>query len=742
MLRPDRKRSQINRNHMPKALRWLTALVIFSLSMGLWGSSIPKVEAATWEAKVDPWVLTASTAGETEFLVFLGAHADLSAAAALESKTAKGAFVYTSLTSIAESSQKSLRTALDTLGVAYQPFWVVNALWVRGDLALIQQIAQRSEVAHIYANPQVQLSLPEPPAAPLEPLSVSSVEWNILKINADDVWAAGFTGQGVVVGGADTGYIWDHPALINQYRGWDGAAVDHNYNWHDATRLSPAVPVDPYGHGTHTMGTMVGDDGAGNQIGVAPGAQWMGCRNMDNSGYGTPARYIECYEWFIAPYPIGGDPFIDGDPSKAPDVINNSWACPTSEGCTDPNVLLAAVQAVRAAGIVTAHSAGNEGSTCGSVQTPAAIYAESFSVGAVSSSDSIASFSSRGPVTMDGSNRLKPNVSAPGVSIRSSVPGDTYGYKQGTSMAAPHIAGVVALLISANPALAGQVDVLESLIEETAVPLYTSEGCGGDTQTSLPNHTYGWGRVDAWAAYQEIPFGLFVNKIATAAVLPGYPITYTLSVANTHPFSATHNIILTDTIPVGTDFIAATGSYSITKAGVRWEIGDLAAGISSTVNLMVQVPATATKTITNAYYGALSNEVAPVSGVPVSTFVQIPGVALSGGQSGVLYNPCDASSTLMYTHQITNTGNYTDSFHLMADSSQGWANLDLKVVLATGESAFFDLEITPTCPMTPGTVDFTTLIATSSTLSSVTATLTDTTRIGYRWFYPLIFREP
>lgn len=122
------------------------------------------------------------------------------------------------------------------------------------------------------------------------------MEWNLQLVGADQVWALGATGQGVVIGGQDTGYDWDHPALIEQYRGWDGLSADHNYNWHDAIHSNSGFndcgadspePCDDNRHGTHTMGTMVGDDGAGNQVGMAPGAEWIGCRNMDE-GVGTP----------------------------------------------------------------------------------------------------------------------------------------------------------------------------------------------------------------------------------------------------------------------------------------------------------------------------------------------------------------------------------------------------------------------------------------------------------------------
>ncbi|MEZ4589905.1 MAG: S8 family serine peptidase [Chloroflexota bacterium] len=335
----------------------------------------------------------------------------------------------------------------------------------------------------------------------------------------------GFTGQGVVIGGQDTGYDWDHPALKTQYRGWDGTTANHSTNWHDAISVANTLcpgsspePCDDYGHGTHTMGTMVGNDlaptadgwpsAAAHAIGVAPGAQWIGCRNMNN-GNGTPASYTECYEWFVAPYPPGGNPMADGDPALAPHVINNSWGCPPVEGCS-PAILESVVNNVRAAGIVTVHSAGNEGiGGCGTVQNPAATYAASFSVGATDSNDNIASFSSRGPSTFDGG--LKPDISAPGVSIRSTLRNGLYGNNSGTSMAAPHVAGLVALLISANPSLAGDVDGIEAILQGTAVPRTTSQGCGGDTPTSVPNHVYGYGRINAVEAIlQQFPLKLYL----------------------------------------------------------------------------------------------------------------------------------------------------------------------------------------------------------------------------------------
>ena len=321
-------------------------------------------------------------------------------------------------------------------------------------------------------------------------------------VRAPEVWAQGFTGQGIVVGGADTGYRWDHNALKNKYRGWNGTTESHDYNWHDSIHSgggtcgpNTLVPCDDQGHGTHTMGTIAGDDGAGNQVGVAPGAKWIGCRNM-NQGVGTPATYIECFEFFLAPYPVAGTP-AQGNPTLAPDVTNNSWGCPASEGCS-AGTLQAAVEAQRAAGIMTVVSAGNAGSSCSTVNTPPAIYDAAYSVGSHTMANAISSFSSRGPVTLDGSMRLKPDITAPGSSIRSSTRTSltSYGTLSGTSMAGPHVAGVVALLWSAHPELRNNIDATENVLNETAVDMIATATCGGDTG-QVPNNTWGYGRIDA-----------------------------------------------------------------------------------------------------------------------------------------------------------------------------------------------------------------------------------------------------
>ncbi|MCB0621054.1 MAG: S8 family serine peptidase, partial [Saprospiraceae bacterium] len=331
-----------------------------------------------WKDKVAPELLARAEAGETvELIVLLREQADVSAARLLTTKEARANYVWQTLQQTAGRTQAGLVAELSGKGVEFRSYYLINALWVRADLDVLRSIAQRPEVSRLQVNDPVEVEEPieETPVTTRGP---DAIEWGIERINADDVWAMGYTGQGVIVGGQDTGYEWDHPALKTQYRGWDGTAADHNYNWHDAIHeinplnndsivsptnnpcgLDSAVPCDDSGHGTHTMGTMIGEDGD-NQIGVAPGARWIACRNMER-GYGSPATYIECFEWFLAPTDLNGQ---NPDPSKAPHVINNSWSCPELEGCNPDNFafMQTAVDNLKASGVVVVVSAGNSGS--------------------------------------------------------------------------------------------------------------------------------------------------------------------------------------------------------------------------------------------------------------------------------------------------------------------------------------------------------------------------------------------
>jgi serine protease AprX len=609
--------------------------VLLLAGLALSARAIPQPVVPLPPSSVAPqvWQATAD-GGAAEFLVILDEQADLGSAAARQGREARLRDVYDELREVAVRTQAGLRAELDAAGVSYRPFYVVNMLAVTGDRTLVARLAARPEVARIAANPRVRQVLPEPEPDGVQPSALEGIEWNVAQINADDVWAMGYTGQGVVVAGQDTGYDWEHPALIEQYRGYNGGTATHDYNWHDAIHVNdphtPAgnpcgfdspIPCDDESHGTHTMGTIVGDDGTGNQIGVAPGARWIGCRNMEE-GWGTPATYAECFEFFLAPYPLGGDPFTAGVPSLAPHVINNSWTCPSSEGC-DWDTLQAIVENVRAAGIVVVASAGNKGSGCSTVIDPPAIYDAAFSVGASTSSDGIASFSSRGPVTVDGSGRLKPDVTAPGVGVRSSVPGERYGLKSGTSMAGPHVAGAVALLWSAGPGLVGDVDGTEWLIAQTARPRANSS-CGGEPD-GYPNNVYGWGIVDALAAVQRARSGPQISKQAAFATPAGFSdqlLIYTLSVTNAAYLTLTEGV-LTDTVPASTTFAWASGDYEQADDVITWTMATLASQESLTATLAVTVEHLPPGTrVVNPAYGVRAREwITPVVGVPVETVI-------------------------------------------------------------------------------------------------------------------------
>jgi serine protease AprX len=451
-------------------------------------------------------IFAGKAAGEkTSFLIVMRDRADLSGAEKLTDRGERRRFVYEALRSTADASQGDLLRHLRAAGVPHRAFWLVNMVGVEGDRTLAEDLAKRSDVSFAAADRPVPLSPLPGPEPGISPFAASAVEASLEQVRATDVWTLGYTGQGIVVGIADTGVAWEHPALKARYRGFDGASVSHPYNWHDAVHdagpgnrcgSNSPFPCDDNNHGTHVTGTAVGTDGGENAIGVAPGARWIGCRNMD-ANLGTPARYTECFEFFVAPTDSNGQ---NPRPDLGADVISNSWGCPEFEGCTDPDVLRAVVENTRAAGLFVSVAAGNEGSACSTVSTVPSFYEASFSVGAVSALDTIASFSSRGPVTVDGSNRIKPDLVAPGVSIRSSVPGDGYSHLSGTSMATPHVSGAVALLWSAAPWLAGRVVETENLLRSTAVHLTSDEQCGGIPGTSIPNPIFGWGRLDVGAA--------------------------------------------------------------------------------------------------------------------------------------------------------------------------------------------------------------------------------------------------
>jgi subtilisin family serine protease len=447
------------------------------------------------------------------FLIFLEEQADLSPAASIADPVERRAWVYVTLVDTAERSQAPIRAELDRRGVPYRSHYLINMIEVQSRPGLRRAFADEPGVASVQFQPGVR-RIPYPTGIPnADTTGPSGVEWNVEAVGANRVWELGFTGQGVIVGSADSGVAWDHPALKGAYLGWDGAVADHEYHWYDPWDGSTEAS-DDNGHGTHTTGTMVGLDGE-NEIGVAPGAQWIACRNM-RYGLGNPGSYVGCMEFLLAPFRFGGDPLHDGVPGRGAQVVNNSWGCPPEEGCL-PDTLRIAVENLRAAGQMLVASAGNYGPACGTVTDPPAVYDDALTVGAIYRNGQATSFSSRGPVEVGlETGLLKPELAAPGFDIRSAVPGG-YASLPGTSMAGPHVAGAVALLWSADPALMGDLDRTEELLLESAqqrtVDASCTEravtpslvcGCGDDGPSSVPNNVYGWGLLDVRAAVKRV----------------------------------------------------------------------------------------------------------------------------------------------------------------------------------------------------------------------------------------------
>lgn len=468
----------------------LLATTAASGAVGATGGPPAEAPPGPDEPSVHAEVLTEiEERGRADFWVRFEARPDLSPMHDISDWEARGRAVHEALTRTAEGSQAELVAELDAAGVSYTPYSITNAVLVRaGDAATLSSAADLPGVDAIY--PTTDYEPPDHRPAELTDVGPAAVEWGITDIEADQVWSGlGVLGEDIVVANLDTGVQFDHPALVGQYRGNNGdGTFSHDYNWFDGTGGAfPDEPVDYDGHGTHTAGTMVGDDGGDNQIGVAPGARWIAA-GTDWSD----ASLFAAGEWFLAPTDLSGN---NPDPALRPHIVNNSWGVPFD---TDPfmaDILLA----WEASGIFGVWAAGNEGPGCETLRTPP-LMQMTYATGAYGSDRQIASFSSRGPGE-DG--ETKPNIAAPGDGVRSAVPGNGYDVYSGTSMAAPHVAGAIALMWSASPAMVGDIQGTKDLLDETAGDAPDLQ-CGG---TEDDNNVYGEGRLDAYDLVLAAPVG-------------------------------------------------------------------------------------------------------------------------------------------------------------------------------------------------------------------------------------------
>lgn len=416
-----------------------------------------------------------------------------------EAEVSKRTAVISALEASASNAQSNVIDFLEENSVKdYQSYHITNAIVVTATEDIAKQIAKFPEVSKVLPNFEIENVDPQPQSKAAELSNTSYLLWNVDMVNPTPLWEDGFDGTGIVIASLDSGAQWDHPAIRDSYRGYDAntGTVNHEGNFFDPYN-NRTEAYDDNGHGTHTIGTMVGylsaeeapvEELEDTHIGVAPGAQWIAAKILDSFGSGTTDKILEAAEWILAP---------GGDASLAPDVVNNSWGFPGVDPLEADEFFRDVIQNWRAAGIFPVFAAGNEvegvvEAIPGSVSFPAS-YPEAFAVGALDSDKNLADFSLRGPSPYE---EIKPEVSAPGVDIISAYPGNDYAQASGTSMAAPAVAGSVALLLQKYP----DVDFEE--LEEALTS--TAEALTNDEYTESPNNGFGHGLVDTAAAAKAL----------------------------------------------------------------------------------------------------------------------------------------------------------------------------------------------------------------------------------------------
>jgi subtilisin family serine protease len=472
----------------------------------------------------------------------------------------RGWFVYKTLLAQADATQAPVQKYLLGSKVDYKSYWINNSILVTSSTqTVLNDILKFDGVESIQARKTYILYEPDTSAAVLDN-GLNAIEPNLTHVNADDVWAMGIDGAGLVVANIDTGVRYSHQALVEQYRGNNGDTFDHNYNWFNPDDLTDDVPRDGNGHGTHTMGTMVGNDGGSNQIGIAPGAEWIACAGCPDGGC-TDSALLGCGQFIAAPTDLTGN---NPDPDLRPNAVNNSWGdC----GQTYDSWYADPINAWLAAGVYPIFSNGNS-SNCGYSSPPGLNTvgnpARSGNVTGVGSSGEqngqYASHSNWGPTDnldtvnpVDTFANMKPQVLAPGVSIRSSTPGSDTEYQDGwsgTSMSAPHVTGLVALIWQAAPCLIGEYAATETLIESTAVDMVYDDG-SALTPTNFPNFATGWGEIDALAAVN------YASGLCAMGTLEGTVTTDGFSPVEGAKIFADNGAGYTKNI-----YSAANGSYS------------------------------------------------------------------------------------------------------------------------------------------------------------------------------------
>lgn len=466
------------------------------------------VSTALWQRRVD-----AAPNEPIRYIIYFKSEPNLLAARSL-STAARRRVVVQQLREAAAADQRGALMQLDALQrqgkvSSYRQLWIVNAISVVGTSRTIDQLAANPAVDRIDLD---RLHEPLPSTAVTDTIDTFFIEsfvqnsvvltaplknWGLNQIRAPHVWhGLGVDGAGVTIAVIDTGVDFQHPDLVESYRGNLGGSFDHTASWYNAVISTSLVPTDTIGHGTHVAGIAVGQNG----IGVAPRAEWIAVNVFTKFGGLFTSDGLAGMQWLLAP---------NGDPSLAPDIVNGSWG--NSLNTLDFHD---GIKALDAAGIIPIFAIGNAGPKAETVASPGS-YTETVAVGASDELNKIAWFSSRGPSSHV--DEARPYLLAPGTAIYSTFPGELYAIQSGTSMATPHVSGLTALLLSADDSL--DKARLKQALAQTAVPISETH----------PNNASGWGIVDAYAAVaQHTPHGTLRGVIrGSDGVLANLPFMLT-----------------------------------------------------------------------------------------------------------------------------------------------------------------------------------------------------------------------
>ena len=650
--------------------KWLNAFVLTVLLLGMMPFSaqaapLTEMPNAPVEAtsadddtptiQVEPGLQQLSPDEETGYLIYFREKPDLSEAYDMDWE-ARGRYVAKQLQDVAKRSQADVRAHLDAQGVSYQAFWIANVIVVESSPArVMNQLTTFPEIEALRERRQpilfepIELGQVPAPAAP------NGVESNLTHIQVPDVWALGYSGEGLVVANIDTGVRYTHQALVDQYRGnQGGGSFDHDHNWYDPYSNS-AEPYDTHDHGSHTIGTMIGDDGGTNQIGVAPDAQWISCMGFNPGA--TDAGLLNCGQFMIAPTDTDGN---NPNPDLRPHIVNNSWGSCGNPTTYDP-WFEGTIAAWHAAGIYPVFSNGNvrtDSPPCpqglGQVGNPAR-YASVTGVGALGRDDAtLASYSLWGPTGQEdtinprGYPYLKPQVSAPGTNRSAGKNSNTdYRDMSGTSMASPHVAGLIALMWEAGPCLVGDYATTETILETTTTatswpgyPGHPSDGPGG-----VPNQATGWGEINALAAVQaaaalcgDSTIEGQVTDRNTGAPIAGAEVLATSVTEQRQTTSDAEGFYVLNLFSDTYDLAATAFGYAPTV------IPDVVATTGMTTTQNIQMDAAAWHTVSGAVTDA-------TTGWPLYASLSFPGYPIDT----VWNDPVDGSYSVQLPENITFT---------------------------------------------------------------------------------------